>query len=324
MISGKSLLAAFVLDGKGGGREIGWEEINCWTPQDGLLWVHADYTEQDVRTFISETSRVEDVVAEMLLAEETRPRSTFFDEGLLVALRGVNMNPGADPEDMVSLRIWLDKDRIISTRKRELLSIREVVNNINKGKGPRNSGEFLADVSARLMSRMGSVIDDVEDEVAEMEEAVLVAESHEMRMMIASIRRKAIGLRRYMAPQREALAKLHTEVLSWLGRKELIRLREVYDQLTRYIEDLDQARDSLTVTHEELLSRMAEQLNTRMYVLSLVAAIFLPLGFLTGLLGINIAGIPGAEYKNAFALFCFFLALVVVGEIMLFKRKKWM
>ena len=132
-----------------------------------------------------------------------------------------------------------------------------------------------------------------------------------------------ISLRRYMAPQREALVRIVGEDLKWLERKDVLRIREAYDTLTRYIEDLDEARDILTVTHEELLSRMSEQLNNRMYVLSLVAAIFLPLGFLTGLLGINVAGIPGAEYKWAFVIFVMMLLGVVVVEIMFFKRKQW-
>ncbi len=317
-------IAAFILDGKGGGRKIGWEEVKAWTPTDGLLWCHLDYTDPETRPYLVEKSGLEDVVAEMLLAEETRPRSTIFDDGLLVALRGVNLNPGEDPEDMVSLRIWLDKDRVISTRKRALLSVQDIISNIGKGKGPLNAGGFLADVSARIMARVGGVIEDVEDEVAEMEETVMISASHEMRPMLASIRRKAISLRRYIAPQREAVARLQTEELSWLSRQDLIRLREVYDHLTRYLEDLDQARESLAVTQEELLGRFSEQLNSRMYILSLVAAIFLPLSFLTGLLGINISGIPGAEHKSAFALFCLFLVVVVIGEVILFRKKKWM
>ncbi|MBU0482682.1 MAG: zinc transporter ZntB [Proteobacteria bacterium] len=320
----KKLVIAFILDAKGGGRKIGWDEIRTWTPAEGILWCHMDYTDPETRAYLVGKSGIEDVVAELLLAEETRPRSTFFEEGLLVALRGVNLNPGADPEDMVSLRIWLEKNRIITTRKRELMSVQDIIHNLGKGKGPTSAAGFLADVAARLMMRMGDVIDEVEDEVAEIEETVLVAESHELRGLIATIRRKAISLRRYMAPQREALARLQTDELPWLGRKELIRLREVYDHMTRYIEDLDQARDGLTVTHEELLSRLSEQLNSRMYVLSLVAAIFLPLSFLTGLLGINIGGIPGADYHNAFIIFCVFLVAVVGGEILLFKKKNWL
>ena len=61
-----------------------------------------------------------------------------------------------------------------------------------------------------------------------------------------------------------------------------------------------------------------------MYVLSVVAAIFLPLGFLTGLLGINVGGIPGAEYEASFAIFSTFLVVLVIIELIIFKKKKWM
>ncbi len=42
-----------------------------------------------------------------------------------------------------------------------------------------------------------------------------------------------------------------------------------------------------------------------MYLLSVITAIFLPLGFLTGLFGINLGGMPGAEYKWGFWIFFF-------------------
>jgi zinc transporter len=324
MVKNDGLMAAFLLDGKGGGQRVGWNEIRQWTPSDGLLWVHLNFTAPEVQQWIEEESQLEDVVGDALLADESRPRVTAFDDGLLIALRGVNLNPGADPEDMVSLRMWTEKNRIITTRRRKLLSVEELCNAIEKGKGPRTSGEFLEDVADRLMSRMGGVIGDLEDKVAELEEAVLTKESHELRPQLAAIRRDAIYLRRYMAPQREAISRLQSEKISWLTGEDRLRLREAYDHLTRYIEDLDAARERAAVTQEELVSRLSEQMDTRMYVLSIVAAIFLPLGFLTGLLGINLGGIPGAESKAGFAIFCLLLVVVIVAEIVIFKKKKWM
>ena len=318
------LIAAYVLDGKGGGQRLGWQEIQQWTESAGLLWVHLNFEAPEAQRWIKEESQLEDVVGDALLAEESRPRVTAFDDGLLIALRGVNLNPGADPEDMVSLRIWAEKNRIITTRRRKLLSVADLCSAIENGKGPETSGEFLEEVADRLMVRMGGVVDELEDKVAELEEAVLTAESHELRPMLASIRRDAINLRRYMAPQREAIARLQSEKISWLAEEDRIRLRETYDRLTRYIEDLDAARERAAVTHEELVSRLSEQMNNRMYVLSIVAAIFLPLGFLTGLLGINVGGIPGSEYKAAFAIFCLLLVGLVIAEIVVFKKKKWM
>ena len=324
MVNNEGLIGAYVLDGKGGGQKVGWKEIQEWKPTDGLLWVHLDYTAPEAQQWIKEEKQLEDVVGDALLAEESRPRVTAFDDGLLISLRGVNLNPGADPEDMVSLRIWADKSRVITTRRRKLLSVADLSTAIEMGTGPRTAGEFLEDVADRLMSRMGGVIDQLEDKVADLEEAVLTAQSHELRPKLASIRRDAINLRRYMAPQREAIARLHSEKISWLTDEDRVRLREVYDHLTRYLEDLDAARERAAVTHEELVSRLSEQMDNRMYVLSIVAAIFLPLGFLTGLLGINVGGIPGAEYKAAFAIFCMFLGAIVLIELIIFRKKKWM
>ena len=318
------LIAAYILDGKGGGQRLSWRGIQEWTDSTGLLWVHLNFEAPEAQRWIKEESQLKDVVGDALLAEESRPRVTAFDDGLLIALRGVNLNPGADPDDMVSLRIWAEKDRIITTRRRKLLSVADLCSSIDNGKGPKTSGEFLEEVADRLMVRMGDVIDGLEDKAAELEEAVLTAESHELRPMLASIRRDAINLRRYMAPQREAIARLQSEKPSWITEEDRVRLRETYDRLTRSIEDLDAARERAAVTHEELVSRLSEQMDSRMYVLSIVAAIFLPLSFLTGLLGINVGGIPGSEYKPAFAIFCLILMVLVVVEIVIFKKKKWM
>ncbi|MGB5259388.1 MAG: CorA family divalent cation transporter [Gammaproteobacteria bacterium] len=149
-------------------------------------------------------------------------------------------------------------------------------------------------------------------------------ESYELRPKIADLRRHAIGLRRYLAPQREAVARLFSEKVEWLSEMDRLRLRESADRTTRPIEDLDLARERAVVVQEELISRLSEKMDRTMYVLSMVAAIFLPLGFLTGLLEVNIAGIPGTGYKGAFVIFCVVLVLMVIVQVWLFKHKKWM
>jgi zinc transporter len=152
----------------------------------------------------------------------------------------------------------------------------------------------------------------------------LTSESHQLRSQLATLRRQAISLRRYLSPQREALSRLLTEKIPWLDESNRIRLREVYDMLIRHIEDLDEARDRAAVTQEQLVNSLSEQMNKKMYILSIVAAIFLPLGFLTGLLGINVGGIPGAESKLGFLVFVLLLSAVVVFQIWLFRKKKWL
>lgn len=318
------LILAYILDGEGGGSKVCWDEIASWKPRQGILWMHLNYSIPAVQEWLHEQSRLDEVICDALTEEDSRPRCTLFQEGLLLGLRGVNLNPGADPEDMVGIRIWFEKDRIISTRHRKLLSITDIQAAIEQGSGPDSIGDFLVQIAGRIMERMRLVIDDLEDSIADVEDQILTAESRQLRSQLAGLRRQAISLRRYLAPQREALSRLLTEKISWLAEKDRIGLREDYDKLVRYIEDLDEARDRAAVTQEELVNRLSEQMNNKMYLLSIVAAIFLPLGFLTGLLGINVGGIPGAESKFGFMVFVVLLVIVVVFQILFFKKKKWL
>lgn len=321
---GDGLIFAYILDGSGSGKEVGWEEIAAWKPRQGILWMHLDYSNPNVQQWLYEQSDLEDVISDALTEEDSRPRCTPFHEGLLLGLRGVNLNPGSDPEDMVGVRIWFEKDRIISTRRRKILSVADIRETIGQGTGPESISDFLVMITSRMMERMRQVIDDLEDAVADVEDQVLTSENSQLRSELASLRRQAISLRRYLSPQREALSRLLTEKIVWLDESDRIRLREVYDQLIRHIEDLDEARDRAAVTQEQLINSLSEQMNNKMYILSIVAAIFLPLGFLTGLLGINVGGIPGAESNLGFLTFVILLVVVVGIQVWFFKKKKWL
>jgi zinc transporter len=317
------LIHAYLFDGKGGGRRLELAEVESWTPEQGVLWMHFDYTNEDARQWLRNFAGLEELVADALLTEETRPRATAIDDGVLVALRGINMNPGAEPDDMVSVRLWIDNERIISTRKRVLFSVGDMAEQLDAGKGPADTADFLVTLADRIVWRMSETVDQCEDMVADLEEKVLDEGSGSLRFDLATLRRQTITLRRYLAPQRDAFAKLIIEKITWLDEDSRLRLREVSDRLIRHIEDLDAVRERAAVTQEELLSRLSDQMNTRMYVLSVVAAIFLPLGFLTGLLGINVGGIPGAENPWSFLLFILFLVGVVAAQILWFRHKKW-
>ena len=324
MENNSGLIASYVLDRQGGGKIIDWDGIKNWNESDGILWVHLDYTFDDSEKWLCEQSGLDELAISALTSDDPRPRSAIMTDGLLVALRGVNLNPGANPEDMVSIRFWINEKRIISTRRRKLLSVVDLRDAIERGIGPATTGDFLVDISSRLVSRMADVVDSIESKADSLEEQVLTVKSHQLRPKISELRREAISLRRYLGPQREAMSRLYNERVAWLNDMNRMQLREVADSTTRYIEDLDASRERAIVIQEELMSQISEQMDKRMYVLSMVAAIFLPLGFLTGLLGINVGGIPGAEYKGSFYIFCAILVSVSIFQVYIFKKLKWM
>ncbi len=321
----EGLLYACLLDGSGGGRSLSWSEVVTCTPcGNEWLWVHLDYSHPQVRQWIQQESGLSSLTAEALMQVETRPRCISTDEGLMIFLRGVNLNPGADPEDMVSIRLWVGKQKIYSFRLRRLMSVDAIKKLIDQVNGPETTGDFLVLLIELLLDRASAVIEELYDRVDEMEDAVLTTSEQQQRHQLAAIRRQAIALRRFLAPQREALNRLAADRSPILTDQHHLQLREDFDRLTRLVEDLDAARERASVTHESLVSRIAEQTNERMYILSLVAAIFLPLSFLTGLLGINVDGIPGADNPLGFTIVVITLLAITFGIWILFRWKRWL
>jgi zinc transporter len=283
-------------------------------------WIHLDLHNDGIRDWLEK--EIDPVVALSLTRQDTRPSIHEHEDGLVIVLRGVNLNPESDPEDMVSIRIWVEKDRIISTRMRRLMAVVAMRERIEAGKAPASTAEFIAVLAAGLTDRMLPVITELSDRIDALEEES-IGRAAGLRSELADIRRSTIALRRYIAPQRDALARLATEPGDWLGRKAQLHLRETADQVTRLVEELDSIRDRSGILNDQLADRRAEEMNTNMMVLSVVAAIFLPLGFLTGLLGINVGGMPGADNPIAFYVVCAICALIGGGLTWFFRKKGW-
>ncbi len=318
------LLQALLLDGGGGSRTVTADEVDGWEPEKGILWLHFDYSSAEAQEWIRNAKQLDIVSSEFLLNEDTRPRVTSINDGLLLALRGVNLNPQADPEDMVGVRLWANESMIITSVRRTLLSIADITSALQSGNGPRTPSEFTVDLARRLISRMDPTIENIEDMLSDLEEEVLGTGDAAIRRQLSTIRRQSIVLRRYLAPQRDAMYRFYEEKVSWLREIDRMHSREITDHLLRYIENLDSIRERAAVIQEELVNNLSEQLNSRMYLLSLITTIFLPLGFLTGLFGVNVGGIPGSDNRYAFTIFVGILFLIALILLFLFKRKHWM
>jgi zinc transporter len=111
--------------------------------------------------------------------------------------------------------------------------------------------------------------------------------------------------------------------MDWFADHNHHHMIEAHDNITLFVEELDSVIERSQVISDEVTNILTERRNKNMYALSVVAAIFLPLGFLTGLLGINIAGIPGAKNPHAFLVFCGVLALAVGLQIVIFREIRW-
>ncbi|MEJ2135709.1 MAG: zinc transporter ZntB [Desulfofustis sp.] len=312
------------LDMKGGATEIDLAESECTADSGtGLCWIHLDYSQSAAHEWLHTISWLDPIIRTNLVDDDTRPRSFTLADGLFLSLRGVNLNPGADPEDMIAVRMWANKHCIITSNRRRLLSLEDIRTSLDRGAGPRSAASFVTLLIERITLRAETVVEQIENDFEEVEERLSIGDDAESRALLAQMRRQAIRLRRFFSPQRTALEHLLNDSPGWFVKRDKLHIRESIDKFNRYVEELDSLRDRAIVAQEEFISRLSETLNKRMYTLSLVATLFLPLGFLTGLLGINVGGIPGAESPYGFAVICIGIITVCAGMIALLKIKKW-
>lgn len=315
---------ALHLDGQGGATKLSPQELGQLTALPENTWLHLDFNHADTEGWLRQCSGIPELAIRGLLAQDTRPRLLSRENRLLLTVRGVNLNPDSDPEDMVSARIWTDGHRLVSTQTRRLRSTDDVVSSLQGGIGPVSLPELLLRWLDRIVERMTSPLAQLEEAVLDLEDAALAGEQRVLGAEYAALRRRCIVLRRYLAPQREALTRLASEPLPWLLDADRLRVRDIADRQIRHIETIEEIRERCALAYEEVQSRLSEQMNKRMYVLSLAAALFLPLGFFTGLMGINVGGMPGVDSTLGFWVVAGLCGVCLTALLLVFKKEHWL
>lgn len=291
---------------------------------DTTFWIHVSRDDPQIRQWLTDHTPLDALSVNVLLAEETRPRFFMKGRGLMLILRGVNLNPGADPDDMVSVRAWIDSGLIITVNLRKMMAIGDIRQQLDDTRGPVSPGAFLVELVGRLLFRMADVLDGLNEAIDDLEDKIIDTSVSPLPGEISDLRRTIIRLKRHLAPQREVLIELCSIKSDWLAHEDCLHLREAADRMTRFLEDLEAGRERTAIVRDELDRQSGEKANRTLYVLSMITLIFLPLSLVTGLLGINVQGIPGAGHPFAFFAVCGILLGIVVIQLLILKRKHWL
>lgn len=140
---------------------------------------------------------------------------------------------------------------------------------------------------------------------------------------ILQIRRRAAGLKRFLSPQRDIFGQLTRIKLPWFVDDDADYWNELNNSLTRYLEELELTRERVGLVLEAEDRRLSVRMNRTMYRFGIITGIFLPMSFLTGLLGINVGGIPFSSSPYGFLIACLMMVSVAVGQWWLFRRLRW-
>jgi zinc transporter len=311
---------AYQLDGKGGVTSIDYDDkVTCDEP----CWLHLDYAHPASAEWLATTPLLPDAVREALSGESSRPRVSKVGDGTMVTLRSINFNANSRPDQLVTIRVYMTDKLMVSTRHRKVYSIDQVVNDLQSGSGPTNSGNWLVEISDALTDHASEFIEDLHDKIIDLEDSLLEQQVPE-RGQLALIRKQLIVLRRYMAPQRDVFSRLASDRLPWMNDDDRRRMQDIADRLGRGLDDLDGSIARTAILSDEITTVMADAMNRRTYTMSLLAMVFLPTTFLTGLFGVNLGGIPGNTAPFGFVSFCLMLLALVFGVGWWLKRRRWL
>lgn len=310
---------ALRFDGKGGAETLP-DGSEC---PDEDLWLHLDYSSPHAYEWIKTTPLLPDAVRESLQGDSSRPKLVKANGGMLLTLRCINANEGQRPDQMVALRFFISDRLVVSTRRRRVHAVEGIVEDLARHIGPLNTADWLVDLCEHITEQAGDYIDELQEQIAVLEEHLL-CERHIHRSELADIRRQLIVSRRYLAPQRDLFSRLANEKVGWLEADDLRRLQEISDRLSRWLDDLDASIARTSLLADELNARFAEAMTRRTYIMSLMAMVFLPATFLTGLFGVNLGGIPGGSSPVGFLTFVSLLLTLVVGLGIWLRCHKWL
>jgi zinc transporter len=185
-------------------------------------------------------------------------------------------------------------------------------------------GDLVAGFARAISKQLDPEVAALGDKLDDCETELEPRQVYKLRTVIAGIRSDAITYRRFVAPDRDALLTLAQLDFDWLAEEDRLHIREAADRFSRMAEELEAVRERAALLHEQLTDMRGEQMEVRALLLSIVALIFLPLTFITGLLGMNVKGIPYADEEWAFWGVVGFCVLITLAISAYFARMHWL
>lgn len=312
-----------LLVGDGAFRRLTVDEAEAYRGP-GFVWLHLHGWDEEDFAVLRRQEYIPDVAASALVATETRPRCDQIEFGAIVNLRGPGELDPNDSDRLVSIRLWVHHNRVTSVSRRRMSATKAVMARMESGK-ILDAGDLVAayarHISTELdpqVAALGDCLDDIETGLEDAKNLF------RHRTTITRTRSDAIGFRRFVAPNRDALLTLAGLDFEWLSQDDRLHIREAADKFARMAEELEAVRERAGLLHEQITDLRAEQLDQRGLLISIVALVFLPLTFITGLFGMNVASIPIAEVTGAFWYVTGVCVVVAVIVAVYFARKHWL
>ena len=299
---------------------------NSYDSGAGLLWVDTSETTVEDGEFLERVFHFHPLAVEDCVSTNIHPpKVDDFGDYIFIIVHGVNYAIESEVVETAELAIFLGKNYVVSNHNYPLLSIEAVKQLVERdGRPMRRTADFLAySIIDTLVDNVLPTVDKMTEVAEDIEEDVVHQPQQPTLEAILKLKRSAVHLHRVMAPQREVLNRISRGDFELIGEDAKIFYRDIYDHIVR-IEDLNQTvRDMTDNALATYMSSVANKQNEVMKILSIVAAIFLPLGLITGIFGMNFVNMPELNVSWGYYAVLGFIGSAILIVMWLFWARGW-
>jgi len=303
------------------------KECVYFTDTDLVTWIDVDgLHEIEIIQQVGNCQGLHPLVLEDILNTQQRPKAEDFDDYLYIVLKMLYLREGEPIAEQVSL--ILGSNFVISfqegIRGDVFAPIRERLRN-GKGRIRGMGADYLAySLMDAIVDNYFIVLEELGEKIEMLEEAVLADVTPLTVRQIHQLKRDMIFLRKSVWPLREVIGALERRESHLITEAVTVYLRDLYDHTIQVIDTVEANRDMLAGLLDVYLSSVSNRMNAIMKVLTIIATIFMPLTFIAGLYGMNFRHMPELEWVWGYPAVLALMAIIAVGMLLFFRRKKWL
>jgi zinc transporter len=286
-----------------------------------LEWVVLDGRDATDRTWLESTGRFNDAVKAIITTAPQHNEHVHLEAAIVMSLARNDDTTGDATQGM---HVVIEPRRVATVcYGMERLAGEVFEREIARG-APTSASRVLSLLVGALVKQLQPELTHLDDTIDALEDAAMRGSEEQIDDQVVMAGQQILALRRIFSPLNYEINYLAFNPNELPGGAEPRYLRRAAETLTRLVGGLDAAHHRVLLMLNQLGNRDTSRLEKAMHKLTLIATVFLPMGFVTGLLGINVAGIPGTHDPYAFWLVCGMLIAVAVGALLLIRWRRWM
>jgi magnesium transporter len=297
-------------------------------PNSGVwVWVALESPSPDEARVLSDVFHFHELAVEDALTEVHHPKIESYGDYLYLILHGIDFQASEHCFTTKDVDFFLGAQYLVTVHAGMSRSIDKIGYVCTKddrvlGEGP---GLLMYRIVDTMVDNYRPEIEKLGERLDEMEEEVFEKPNTALARRILDFKRDIASLRRIVLPQRDAVGRLARREFPMISEQLAYRFRDVHDHLVRLSDEAMFFQDRITSILDAHLSAVSNQLNQVMKVLTIIATLFMPLTFVTGLYGMNV-DLPhfGLGGTTMFWVLMFLMLGISVGMLMFFRARRWL